>query len=303
MALNKFQLTRWTKMIFGRSIEHVNQDLGKNFSSNSLNGYYNNLTEKVTLQPWLLESREIPYHITHLNKKIIFPVAVFQYGLGAYDLWLHTKDNRYLCKFQLCADWTLEHQDNSGRWNNFFFYTPDTPYSAMAQGEGASLLLRAYKETGDSKYLVAARSAIDFMILPLEVGGTTKYENGDVYFMEYTFSEMVLNGAIFAWWGLYDYVLATHDNGKYKQLLDQTLNSLVDILPKFQCRIWSMYSLDGQIASPFYHNLHIAQMEAMYILTGEKIFDSFANRWKKQQSNIFCHSLAFVKKAIQKIKE
>ena len=42
----------------------------------------------------------------------------------------------------------------------------------MTQGEGASLLLRAYKETGDEKYFTGAKKAVYFMIIPIEEGGT-----------------------------------------------------------------------------------------------------------------------------------
>ena len=41
----------------------------------------------------------------------------------------------------------------------------------------------------------------------------------------------------------------------------------------------------------------------MYDLTGKEIFKEYANRWQKQQRNVFCKSLAFLIKAIQKIKE
>lgn len=303
MALTMFQLKRWIKMISGRSIDHVNQDLGKCFTTDSLSGYYNNLTEKVTKSPIPLESDELPTLITEKKERVYFPVGIFQYGLGAYDLYIQTDDRRYLRRFFLCADWALTHQDRQGRWNNFFFYSPDTPYGAMAQGEGASLLIRAYKESGEKKYLDAAKRALDFMLLPLEEGGTTNYENDRAYLMEYTFKGMVLNGAIFAWWGLYDYVCATNDSGFYKNKLQQTLDSIIFTLPSFRNRYWSMYSLDGLIASPFYHNLHIAQMQAMYKLTNEEIFNKYAIRWRKQQKNVFCHSLAFVIKAIQKITE
>ena len=141
------------------------------------------------------------------------------------------------------------------------------------------------------------------MLLPLKEGGTTKYEGDDAFLMEYTFKNVVMNGFIFSWWGLYDYVEATHDEGKYKQALDNTLKSFVKILPKFKCGYWSMYSLDGLIASPFYHNLHIAQMQAMYQLTGEQVFDDYAKRWARQQKNPLCKGLAFLRKSIQKILE
>lgn len=290
-------------MLSGKSIDHVNQNIGKNYSLDSIAGYYNDLTEKVTKSPIPLDSEELPKVVTENGEKVYFPVAIFQYGLGCYDLYIETKKKNYLRRFMLCADWALEHIDEKGRWNNFFFYKPETPYGAMAQGEGVSLLLRAYKETEDSKYLEIAHKAIDFMITPLEEGGTTKFENGEAYLMEYTFKGMVLNGAIFAWWGLYDYVMTTKDSGSYKSIMDKTLQSLIRTLPEFKCKIWSMYSLDGLIASPFYHNLHIAQMQAMFEITGEDIFDVYAKRWRKQQKNIFCQSLAFVIKAKQKIAE
>lgn len=290
-------------MLAGRSIEHVNQDRGKCYSATEIKGYYNNLTEKVTMNPRLLDTDELPMVTLENQDPVYFPVAIFQYGLGAYDRYLMNGDDRYLKKFMQCAEWAMNHIDEKGRWNNFFFYSPDTPYGAMAQGEGASLLVRAYKHTGEIVYLDKAKEAIDFMLLSLEDGGTTKYEDGDAYLMEYTFKGMVMNGAIFAWWGLYDYVLATKDTGRYREAMSKTLSSLIIVLPLFKCRYWSMYSLDGLIASPFYHNLHVAQMEAMYDLTGKSIFKEYADTWRRQQRNIVCISRAFIKKALQKIAE
>lgn len=296
-------IKRWYLMLTGKSVWHVNQDLGKCFSREEIRGYYNNMTEKVTKMPKLLDTEELPKLNLSGGQFTYFPVAIFQYGLGAYDLFLQTSDKRYNKKFLQCATWALEHQDEQGRWNNFSHYCPETPYGAMAQGEGASLMIRAYKETEDKQYLDAARKAIDFMLISVEDGGTTQYKGDDAFLMEYTFKGMVLNGSIFAWWGLYDYVLCTNDLGKYKQFEDKTLQSLIRILPGFTFSYWSKYSLDGLIASPFYHNLHIAQMHAMYELTGKEIFNDYANHWAKQQNNPIYKSLAFVKKVIQKLFE
>ena len=299
----KLQLVKWYKMLVGKSVWHVNQDIGKCFSKDEIRGYYNNMTEKVTKMPVLLETDELPKLNLEGGRYTYFPVAIFQYGLGAYDLFLLTNEKRYERKFMQCVSWAIDHLDEKGRWNNFSHYCPDTPYGAMAQGEGVSLLLRAYKLTGDKVYVDAAKKAIDFMLLPLEDGGTTKYVGEDAFLMEYTFKGMVMNGSIFSWWGLYDYVLVSGDKGKYMQFMEQTLHSLIRVLPKFKYSYWSKYSLDGLIASPFYHNLHIAQMQALYELTGEEIFDQYAKHWVKQQKNPFCKSFAFVKKAIQKLAE
>lgn len=298
-----YQIKRWYLMLTGKSVWHVNQDIGKCFAKDEIRGYYNNMMEKVTKMPELLNNTELPKLNLENGKFTYFPVAIFQYALGCYDLYLRTKEESYIRKFIQCVEWTLTHQDDGGRWNNFSHYCPKTPYGAMAQGEAASVLVRAYVYTKEQKYLDAAKKAIDFMLLPLNEGGTTKYEGEDAFLMEYTFKNVVMNGFIFSWWGLYDYVVATHDGGKYKQALDNTMKSLVKILPKFKCGYWSMYSLDRLIASPFYHNLHIAQMQAMYQLTGEQIFDDYAKRWTRQQKNPFCKGLAFLRKSIQKILE
>ena len=289
-------------MLTGKSVWHVNQDVGKFFKTGEVGGYYNNLTEKVSMMPELLGVQSLPMLEISNGRTVEFPVAIFQYGLGAYDLFIESNDSKYLDKFLQCVSWTLEHQESSGAWNNFFYIYPDHPYGAMAQGEGASLLIRAYVQTKDKRCLEAATMAIDFMLKPIEEGGTTDFSDG-VILLEYPHRKVVLNGWIFAWWGLYDYVTIIKDNGYYKKLLDKSLLSLEKLLPCFANTYWSIYDFENRIASPFYHNLHIAQMQAMFILTGDEIFNQYAKRWSKQQKNFFCKSAAFVKKAIQKILE
>ena len=296
------QIKRWYLMLTGKSIWHVNQDIGKCFSVDSIKGYYNNMTEKVTKLPELLENDGLPLLNTG-EKKVEMPVAIFQYGLGAYDRYLQTGDKRYLIKFNQTVKWAIEHQDDKGRWNTFFYVYPEHPYGAMSQGEGASLLLRAYTHSGNKEYLKAAKKAIDFMLLPVDKGGTTIYDKDDVVFAEYTHLPVVMNGWIFAWWGLYDYVQATKDEGAYKEKLDKSVSTLLSYLPRFKSFYWSKYDAAGMMASPFYHNLHIAQMQAMYQLTGNETFVVYAKKWGKQQHNIVCKTMAFVKKAMQKLAE
>ena len=303
MSINIIQIQRWAKMLAGKSIEHVNQNIGKVYNKTKLEGYYNDLTEKVTKDKSLLYCDDLPIVKQIDGKEIYFPVAIFQYALGCYDLWLLDKDAVYKIQFLPCAEWALQKQDSLGRWDNFSHVYPESPYGAMAQGEAVSVLLRAYKLTGENKFYEAAKRAIDFMLLDLKEGGTSEYKNGDVFFWEYTNQPIVLNGWIFSWWGLFDYVLVTQDNGKYKNLLQKSLDTLSKNLYRFRNRYWSLYDLDHKLASPFYHNLHIAQMQAMYELTGREIFRQFAYGWVKQQRNPFCKLLAFSVKAVQKIIE
>ena len=86
-----------------------------------------------------------------------------------------------------CAEWALNNQELNGGWKTFEFENEAQPYSSMAQGEGASLLIRAYKETEQEKYFFAAQKAVYFLITPINEGGTALYEGDDVYLYEYTY--------------------------------------------------------------------------------------------------------------------
>lgn len=302
MSISVFNLKYWLNMISGKSINHVEQNLGKHISAvGKPEGYYNDLTQKVLLGEETLADG-IPMVETP-SGRVYFPTAIFQYGLGAYDLYLDTKENRYLEKAVRCAEWAVEKQEENGAWNNFFFEFPEHPYCAMAQGEACSLLSRMYLATGEEKYKNAAKKAVDFMLLPLEDGGTTEYSDKDIILKEYTHLDTVMNGWIFALWGLYDWILLTDDNGSYREAYNKTLKTLLRYMPRFTNKYWSMYDLGGKIASPFYHNLHIAQMKAMYILTGETLFNEYAERWERNQKSFLGSKAAFIKKAIQKVLE
>jgi len=303
MALTLYNMKRWLLMLQGKSLFHVNQEIGKCFTKTSLTGYYNDLTEKVTREPDLIGTDRLPLHPAPDGSKVYFPVAVFQYGFGAYDLFLQNGDKRYLDKFMQCAQWALDNQEPSGAWNNFFFSYPQAPYGAMAQGEGASIMLRAFKRNGDERYLQAAKRALDFMLTPLSEGGTCVYEEGYPILMEYTHLPAVMNGWIYAWLGLYDYVVATGDNGRYRQMMEQSLKALEDRMPLFTTSYWSKYDLDKRIASPFYHHMHIALMQAMYQLTGHDIFNDYAIRWADDERKRYNRTRAFCAKVWQKIWE
>lgn len=302
MAISIYNIKKWYKMMRGKSVFHVNQNLGKHFEVNALKGYYNNMMEKVSYVPHLVESDEMPILHTESGGIFTFPVAVFQFAFGLLDFYYETHDIKYIRKFRQCADWAVKHQLANGEWDNFSYIYPEHPYGAMAQGEGVSLLLRSYKLFGEEKYFIAAQKAVSFLLKDVKDGGCTQYEGDDVIFLEYQHLPVVLNGWIFSWWGLYDYVLVTHDNF-VKTRMNESLYTIMRMMPKFVCTFWSMYDVGGKIASPFYHNLHIAQMQAMYQLTGEDVFQQYAQLWKKQQNNKCYKVLAFIRKAIQKIKE
>ncbi|MGN8762524.1 D-glucuronyl C5-epimerase family protein [Oribacterium sp. HCP3S3_B9] len=301
MAITFYNLQKWCRMLTGKSIQHVNQGLGKAFSISELKGYYNDLTEKVS-ESQELDSEGIPLLTVDSGEKIYFPIMIFQYGLGAYDLYLLSDDKSMFEKAKKCADWAMEFQNKNGSWDNFAYEFPDHPFSSMAQGEATSLLLRLYETSKDERYLSAARKAIDFMLLDINNGGTTEYLGEDIFFHEFTHKPVVLNGWIFSIWGLYDYNLVC-GTSETKKIFEKTVQSLVNHLDAFDNGYWSMYDCAGMITSPFYHNLHIAQMKAMYAITHNAKFQEMAEKWSEYQQSIINRSRSFIKKAYQKILE
>lgn len=290
-------------MVTGKSVLHVNQDIGKCFSTDEVKGYYNNLTEKVTMQPQLLGTDSLPTIEAEDGKEVFFPVAIFQYGLGAYDLYLQTGDNQYKQKFMQCVEWTSKHQEDTGAWKNFAHLYPDHPYGAMAQGEATSLLVRAYICTKEQRYLEQAKASLDFMLKPVDEGGCSLYQDDELVLLEYTHKSAVMNGWIFALFGLYDYELATGGQGGYQETMRKSMATLKKYLSRFTNSFWSMYDLDGHIASPFYHNLHIAQMQALYQMTKQEIFNYYAEKWESYAKAPLKKGKAFLIKAYQKIRE
>lgn len=302
MSISIYNIKKWIKMLSGKSIYHVNQGVGKKFDLHNIHGYYNDLTEKVTKEPELINNDRLPLMETPDGRKIEFSIGIFQYGLGAYDLYLQTNDEKYFTKFKQCLNWAVANQQENGAWDTFSHRYPQNPYSAMAQGEGTSLLLRGYKELGDEKYLASAKKAIDFMLMSVEDGGTTVYKDNMVFLAEYVHKPIVLNGWIFALWGLRDYTLVDRDK-RYADLYTRSYETLKEYLPKFSCRYWSMYSLDDMITSPFYHRLHIAQLNVMYQITDNPVFKEYEIKWQKYSNKRLYKTMAFIRKAFQKIME
>ncbi len=231
------------------------------------------------------------------------PIAIAQYGLGNYNLWRQTGDPERLRKFFLIADWLVSHLELNPQglavWSHHFDWeyrdTLKAPwYSALAQGQGISVLVRAHKEATDrsvgpensEKYLEAAQRALACFSKPVSEGGIAfTDERGDLWFEEYIVSPPthILNGFIWAAWGVYDYFLATQDAAA-RELFSRAVETLLHDLDRYDLGFWSLYEQSGtrlpMVASGFYHRLHIVQLRVMHQLTGYEEFARVADRWE-----------------------
>ena len=274
---------------------HESPTENPNANSTGLGEYYMLFTEKADYQGHY-DSSGVPQLDYHGRIGLQYnPIAIAQYSLGNYNHWCRTADPDRKRKFLVAANWLLSHLERNPKglvvWNHHFNWeyrdTLRAPwYSALAQGQGISALVRACKVSGDARYLDAARSAFASFQRPIAEGGVAVTdESGDLWFEEYIVSPPthILNGFIWALWGVFDYALATNEPAAH-ELFTRGVRTLLHNLDRYDLGFWSLYEQSGtrlpMVASAFYHRLHIVQLRVMHRLTGEELFASVADRWE-----------------------
>ena len=94
------------------------------------------------------------------------PIAISQWSLGNYNLWKENNSEKYYSKFLRGANWLVDNlKQNENEvfvWHHDFnwVYKEDliNPwYSGLAQGQGLSVLCRAYKVTNNEIFLEAIK--------------------------------------------------------------------------------------------------------------------------------------------------
>lgn len=293
---------------------HENPAENPNALAGELGEYYMLFAEKADYQG-AYDSSGVPQLDYHGKIGLQYnPIAIAQYGLGNYNLWRRSGDAGRRKKFLLTADWLRSHLEQNAHglavWNHHFDWeyrdTLKSPwYSALAQGQGISVLVRANKESGDPRYLDAAQRALASFHRPVNEGGVAFTDDrGDLWFEEYIVSPPthILNGFIWAAWGVYDYFLATKDRSA-QELFSRAVQTLLHNLDRYDLGFWSLYEQSGtrlpMVASTFYHRLHIVQLRVMHRLTGEPEFASVADRWESytrsrtNRTRALCYKSAF----------
>ena len=244
------------------------------------------------------------------------PIAIAQYALGNHTLWTDTQDANRLSKCVAAADWLVDNLElndqNIPVWMHKFDWeyaeTLNNPwYSGLAQGQGISALLRCHAATGNSKYLDAAKSAFISIQTKVDDGGVRYANGGDIWIEEYIVSppSHILNGYIWAMWGVRDYMLVTTDPAA-TVLWEDCVETLSRVLSTFDLGYWSLYDQSASgplkmIASNFYHRLHIAQLEVMYTLTGNEMFLEYSKKWSAYTHSPINRTKAKINKALFKL--
>ncbi|WP_170928415.1 D-glucuronyl C5-epimerase family protein [Deinococcus hopiensis] len=293
----------------GKSYWHMPQGLGKQFEPGKLLGYFNDMTAKTI---WLGKTDKNGFPLVRVGgREVLFPTTLFQKALGHWDCSLNAEIEEvsrmgHRTDFLKVAEWAVSQQDTEGGWSVWSLVNlpSASPYSAMTQGEGISLLVRAYSLTGEEKFMVAARRALQPLLKDVSQGGVSREVNGKIILEELPAKEAkaVFNGWVFAIFGLYDLLLVGKDK-MVDERLQITLKTLVNSLKDYNSGFWSYYDLSHNISSPFYHELHIAQLKALEItfLDHSAAFSVVRKEFERQLSNPIDKALSVIIKIGQKI--
>lgn len=206
----------------------------------------------------------------------------------------------HMAAFFAASDWLLRNQDERGGWPIQVTrklgegFRPLEPgwYSAMAQGQAMSTLVRAYLLTRDRAFLGCALRATGPFRLPSEQRGVRAVFMGrHDWYEEYPTApgSFVLNGFMYALIGLYDLQEAAGEAAgrEARSLYRRGLDSLKAMLPLYDTGSGSVYDLRHvtlgtapNLARWDYHTTHINQLQLLSTVDDAPIFRDFVRRWK-----------------------
>jgi heparosan-N-sulfate-glucuronate 5-epimerase len=273
--------------------------VGEHFDKRDVRGYYIDMRPKARSPVW---NRDEPsLHVVRI-----------QWGLGCYERHLAGEGEQWRAAAIGCAEKLVACQHREGPHAGGFlhatplshtFRLPPPWISAMAQGEGASLLVRAFRETDEERFAECARRALLPFGRDSVDGGVRAPLDGEPYFEEYPTQppSFVLNGGIFAMWGLYDVGLAL-DEAPAREAFERAVDMLARNLHRWDTGYWSRYDLFPHpavnVASSFYHDLHINQLHALQRLAPRSQLAETAERWERYAATRRCRARAGARKVL-----
>jgi hypothetical protein len=258
--------------------------------------YWAALTKKVP-HPGPLDPHGIPLVFVHRHPRgtpaVYHPVAIMQYALRNYNLRL-AGDNEAGRAFSRCARWVEDNavEDPKGRFAVWQYHFPTwTPrlrppwISGMAQGQGLSVLTRAFLDTDSRRTAeVAHKAAQSFAYTVAEGGVISRPADGAVFVEEVAaFPTLhILNGCLTGLIGLFEY-LRVFPNAQLQTIFDTALTTVENWLSAFDLGFWSRYSLGVRwdVASVRYHHVHISQLRYFAKTFERRAFAERAERWER----------------------
>lgn len=283
----------------------------KDLTTQELKEYYFVFTENRVSsgadQPLIKKFDEngIPINQTYVDvsdkEYVYFPISIGQLGLAIFHTYLSSKSDQDKERFLKFCEWfadkkNYDYSEKLGaRWLTEVplpaYHNPGPWPSAFSQSRALSILLRGYQLTGDKHYLELAEKALPSFTVSVDQGGITSFTEWGPFYEEYT-SEvptLVLNGLIFALCGVYDFIRVVPEHELANKIFTEGIETLKNILPEYNLGYWSKYNLceadwypKVDPATIQYQKLHVTQLKMLYQLTGEEMFQEYAQKFSQQ---------------------
>ena len=179
--------------------------------------------------------------------------------------------------------------------DGYFYYGFDyagvkAPWvSCMAQGEGISVLVRAYEHTGEQIYLDHCKKALAPLFKNIEEGGVGYvFPSGLRILEEYPKSDPdhVLNGLLYCLIGLIE-LQQVAPSDEVANLLDESRQTIEAYIDMWDLKYWSAYDGEGygkgkrNSCTVSYHSLHVTQLTYVGTALNSTLLTETAQRWNK----------------------
>lgn len=181
--------------------------------------------------------------------------------------------------------------------------------SALVQGVGLSALVRLSGPEPSLRVRNAIERAFERLAAPVEQGGTVATLGGLPFLEEYPSRppSHVLNGALYALFGLYDLEDAL-GHARAAALARDVERAIERALPRFDVALgWSRYALclrgRAMLSSAQYHHLHVAGLRLLAERTGRSAFTERADRWERALQSRWRRTPMAVAKAFEIVLE
>ncbi|MDT0156751.1 cell wall-binding repeat-containing protein [Microbacterium sp. ARD32] len=243
--------------------------------------------------------------------RVDHPVVYAQYGISALAEYQRTGERLWLDRAVRQGERLIEMRTLRGDawWFSYRFpWTYDTRtlsapwWSAMSQGQALSLFVRLAEETGAQRWDVAAGHTWQSFLQARSKTDpwSSTIIGGELYLEEYAGNQpplQVLNGQIFALFGVHDYWRRTGDPAAAR-VFDGGATTVLAMMPSIRVRGGVSYycTQPGFCQRPRwqdtkYHGIHSWQLGTLAGLTGDAEFSRWATLLREDWSAPSTHSL------------
>jgi hypothetical protein len=209
------------------------------------------------------------------------------YSLVCYDNLVRLKNKEKEKDFFIQIKWleeNVEYLDEEKALWNYKYPGQREFFSSISQGFIISAFVRAWLLTQELKYYKLAVNAYNFLITPIEKGGLKSVTKGyDFWLEEYLDHPKILNGHIYALFGIWDLYRVTKD-ANIKESFDLGVIDVVNNINQFDLGFFSRYAaLDSNPANNSYHFTHISQLKILYLITGIEKLKKYSDKFERYQ--------------------